>query len=319
MLITLIAVLVLLGAGSYAVLVGATGRAGSGAAPLLGPGRRIGMLAAGVTALALAYAVYNSPRTLFGDQLRSSNVQSNSSLPPETRGDAAVQLAGLAANATVEPKAPADTAAPAAEPVTTAATAAVVAAPTETPAASESASGGLSAGAAAMEAEAAARLRRPAATVTETLVPVQPESAPLAAASTEPTAVVAVTRRGTSGTSARRSATTYRRSRMQASGPLTIRIRNELGSRQHSERLALSIEGKRVAGFEIDSAAPFIELPIKLPRPGLLHYRLEGDTDQADGLRLRGEGCIEVSDGKLYTVRRNPGSRKVFLETSANY
>lgn len=96
--------------------------------------------------------------------------------------------------------------------------------------------------------------------------------------------------------------------------PLQIQIENQLGSDQQGERLTLSIEGKAVADIEIDARRPAVVVPVSLPRPGKLHYRLEGLSDDGIGTRLKGEGCIPVDDGARYVVRRKPGSQKVFLE-----
>ena len=50
--------------------------------------------------------------------------------------------------------------------------------------------------------------------------------------------------------------------------------------------------------------------------PGLLHYRLEGEAVQGRRQTLRGQGCISAVDGALFHVRRNPGSQRVFLEST---
>ena len=88
MLTSLIAVLLLLVIGFYAVFIGAVGRAGSGEAPLSAP-RRLGMMVIGLAALGVAYLVYSHPSSLQSSARAPKSWSATTpSNPPETRGDA---------------------------------------------------------------------------------------------------------------------------------------------------------------------------------------------------------------------------------------
>lgn len=314
MLTSLIAVLLLLVVGFYAVFIGAVGRASAGEMPMSVP-RRLGVSGIGLAALGVAYLVYSHPNSLQSGAGVPKSWSATPSNPPEDRGNMASASGSgssepvLSASAVAEPS-PAQSTAPTPTPV-----------PMPV-AASDAGDGQMSAAAAAMDAELLRR-RQGLPALTEAPVGGEPvEAAPAAPASTprEPApavtpdvpARVATARPATRTTTARRPSTP----KLGPAQPLTIVIRNELGERQQSERLSLLIEGKRVASFEVTDLMPVIELPIDLPRPGLLHYRLEGETVQGQRQTLRGQGCISATDGARFEVRRTPGSQRVFLESS---
>lgn len=312
MLTSLIAVLLLLVIGFYTVFIGAVGRAGSGEAPLTAP-RRLGMIVIGLAALGVAYLVYSHPRSLQSASRAPASWNAMPSNPPETRGDEADEP-GAPASGVAETEAPAEAdGGPA------------VQATPPTPAVAESApaegEGSASAAALAMEAELMRRRRGLAPVAGESQAP-----APALIAEAPPAPATRPAAESRSGTapapkSAGRSSVPRRATApTRAVGPLqplTIVIHNELGDRQQREKLSLTIEGKRVASFEITDAAPSIELPIRLPRPGLVHYRLEGESVQGRRQSLSGQGCISAVDGARFHVRRNPGSRRVFLESTS--
>lgn len=322
MLTSLIAVLLLLVIGFYAVFIGAVGRAGNGEAPLSAP-RRLGMMVIGLAALGVAYLVYSHPSSLQSSaRAPKSWSAATPSNPPETRGDVASVEAATAAD-----PAAADNAGPEAAPAPSTASAE----PTPIPPAEGD--GEVSAAATAMEAELLRRRqglpRLPQEPETPAVVaaPAKAEAETVATATAAASAPVAAPSRtanparsstGSTRATARTggSATRATTRPLGPARPLTIVIRNELGDRQESERLSLVIEGKRVASFEITDVAPVIELPVDLPRPGLLHYKLEGESVQGRSQTLRGQGCISAVDGALFHVRRNPGSQRVFLEST---
>ena len=99
--------------------------------------------------------------------------------------------------------------------------------------------------------------------------------------------------------------------------PVMLHVQNTLGPAQTREQLTLSIEGRTVADLAVDLRRPGVEVSVPLPRAGLLHYRLEGVTDDGMGTTLVGEGCIRVQDEARFDVRRHPGSQKVFLEATS--
>lgn len=343
MLTSLIAVLVLLVIGFYAATIAVIGRAGVGEAKLL-RSRRLALGLAGVSALALAYMIYSHPLGS-DDPLNRPSAWAAKAPPPAERAStaAAVDAAKpVAAPAAAEATAKAPSPPP---PVEAAATLATSAAPGEPrsipPPASAETESSLSASAAAMEAEMRRRRQsmptlaeEPAQPVVTSRVLAEPAAIPSAPAKTPakvPAAVVAPVappaRRSVSAPLATppvvsRAAVVRPRVASAAPlayAPLTIVIHNQLGAAQQSERLALSIEGKRVASFEITEAAPAIALPIRLPRPGLLHYRIEGESRQGERLSLQGEGCISATEGARFEVRRRGSdSRQVFLESVIN-
>lgn len=343
MLTSLIAVLVLLVIGFYAATIAAVGRAGAGEAQL-SRSRRLALALAGVSALGLAYAIYRHPIGS-GDPLTQANASAWSAAPAQTLPRSSEVAAEMAAE-TAQPAEPpaaaeapraADPAPAAPAPVENAEPPEPVIATREPPAAAAPAPG-LSASAAAMEAELLRRRQglsalpgEPEPTAFAASEPVA-KPAPAAAAVASPSAVVegapaakaapapaprVATRRAPTTVASPRAAPVSIPSPPRLGyAPLTILIHNQLGAAQQSERLALLIEGKRVASFEITEAAPSISLPIRLPRPGLLHYRIEGESQQGGRLGLQGEGCIRAVDGASFQVRRRGSdSRQVFLET----
>lgn len=344
MLTSLIAVLVLLVIGFYAATIAVIGRAGVGEAKLL-RSRRLALGLAGVSALALAYMIYSHPLGS-DDPLNRPSAWAAKAPPPAERAStaAAVDAAKpVAAPAAAEATAKAPSPPPPVEAAATPATSAALSEPRSIPPpASTETESSLSASAAAMEAEMRRRRQsmptlaeEPAQPVVTSRVLAEPAAIPAAPAKT-PAKVPAVAvapvappaRRSVSAPLAtppvvsRAAAVVGPRVASVAPlayAPLTIVIHNQLGAAQQSERLALSIEGKRVASFEITEAAPAIALPIHLPRPGLLHYRIEGESRQGERLSLQGEGCISATEGARFEVRRRGSdSRQVFLESVTN-
>lgn len=342
MLGTLLIVLILIAAGVAVLMIGITG---SVSGTSLSAGKRLAMLAVGIGTLALAYYLYRQPEQA---SPFSANKGWNAmpSTPPENRGAAAQESVSEAAaprvstgkpaepvvaEATAEaaPDAPAD--APKAEPL--AAPAVASSAPASSPAPADGS--GLSASAAEIEAaqQSSSTRRTPREELVSAEAPASAESpvsrvAPAqAAADSEPAAVARPARRPSSNRAVageRRYRSSFPDPRssgfsaeVYSAGALTIHIRDELGERQTRERLHLMIEGKRVASFTVDEDQPGIRLPVPLPRPGLLHYRLEGEARGEGRTYLVGEGCIEALDGARFEVRRHPGSRRVFLESSS--
>lgn len=309
MLTSLIAVLVLLVIGFYALYIGAVGRAGNGEAPLTPP-RRLGMLLIGLVALGVAFMVYSHPSSL---QSASTAPKSWNTQPVSAQQDPADAATEQAANATA---ADGDSPAPAAAAEGAAAPEPVAESkPVPKPASTE-AEGGVSAAALAMEKELLRRRQRLPGGESESALAAEVVAEAAPAAVTTPASAAPATR-----TARRKTGSTSNRYRapepwLGPAQPLTIVIHNELGETQQRERLSLLIEGKRVASFEISDAEPVIELPIRLPRPGLLHYRLEGESVQGRRQALSGQGCISAIDGARFQVRRSPGSRRVFLEST---
>lgn len=347
MLTSLIAVLVLLVIGFYAATIAAVGRAGVGEAQL-SRSRRLALALAGVSALGLAYAIYRHPIGS-GDPLTQASAGNWTAPAAPLPKDSQVAAEMAADRPTPEPPVPepAPVSEPAAQPASAAPAAvsepsavALAEPPVEAsrsiPPNEPAASPELSASAAAMEAEL---LRRRQGLTT---LPGEPEPAAFAApepavrsapatpvvTASAPAAAPAPTVKMAPAVPAsaprvapKASAPVVARSRSPGAAPLgyaplTILVQNQLGAVQQSERLALLIEGKRVASFEITEAAPSISLPIRLPRPGLLHYRIEGESIQGQRIGLQGEGCIRVVEGARFQVRRRGSdSRQVFLET----
>ncbi|ROH86457.1 hypothetical protein ED208_15585 [Stagnimonas aquatica] len=343
MLTSLIAVLVLLVIGFYAATIAAVGRAGVGEAQLP-RSRRLALALAGVSALGLAYAIYRHPIGS-GDPLTQASAGNWTApaAPLPKDGQLAAEMAADRPTPELPAPEPAPVSEPAAQPAA-AAPAAVsepsavavaeppVEAPRSIPPAEPAASPELSASAAAMEAELLRRRQglttlpgepEPAAFAAPepavraaSATPVVTASAPAPAVKMTPAAPASAPR-----AAPKAAAPVVARSRSPGVAPLgyaplTILVQNQLGAVQQSERLALLIEGKRVASFEITEAAPSISLPIRLPRPGLLHYRIEGESIQGQRIGLQGEGCIRVVEGARFQVRRRGSdSRQVFLET----
>lgn len=323
MLTSLIGVLLLLVVGVACVIAGAVGRAGG--EEVLSPPKRLGMLVIGLSALGVAFLLYSNPRSLGGSERVPQSWSSMPSNPPENRGtvadpDAATEAALASVGSTAG--------LPSSEVSATPAPVASASAP-----AAAGGDGEVSAAALAMEAELMRRRKglpllagEPAREAPAPVAALEPEPAPTAVPapvtgrSSAAPAPRAPSARASSGDSVRsparsRDAVTGSTRRPLPLNPLTIVIHNELGDRQQRETLSLVIEGKRVASFEITDAAPIIELPIRLPRPGLIHYKLEGESVQGRRQTLRGQGCISAVDGARFQVRRNPGSQRVFLES----
>ncbi|MDP3859540.1 MAG: hypothetical protein Q8Q73_17425 [Stagnimonas sp.] len=316
MLTSLIAVLVLLVIGFYALYIGAVGRVGNGEAPLTPP-RRLGMMLIGLVALVVAFMVYSHPSSLQSASSAPKSWNAQPASPQQDPGDAATEQAANATAAEGESPTPAAAAETPAGPEPVA-----EGKPAPKPkSASVETEGGVSAAALAMERELLRRRQRLPGIEGELpmAAEVVAESKPAAtlpppAGSPAPAPATKASRPAATTTSSRR----YRAPEptLGPAQPLTIVIHNELGETQQRERLSLLIEGKRVASFEITDAAPVIELPIRLPRPGLLHYRLEGESVQGRRQALSGQGCISAIDGARFQVRRAPGSRRVFLEST---
>ena len=321
MLLSLISVLALLVVGFYAFWLAFVGRVANEGPELSIVGRAV-VLGIGVLALGIAYWVYSNPKAGSFSEL-ASVPQAMSSNPPESRGSepaavppeappeavAAVEETPASASSQAEPNAEPKVEPKAEEVPTPVAKAAEPEQPVE------SESNGLSAAAARLEAEAL-RPRRAAMAATEPVAePAERESMPT-------TVVVAQKRvaaeplprsKSTRSASITRSTSTNRRGQ-----PLLLHVHNSLGRDQAREQLTLSIEGLAVADIEVDGSRPSVAVAVPLPRPGLLHYRLEGVSEEDGTTVLRGEGCIRVKDGARFAVRRQAGSRKVFLEQQAS-
>lgn len=300
MLLSLIFVLVLLVIGFFALWTGATGRIGGGEGPELSTAGRAVVLLVALMAFGIGYKVYSLSRS--GGVFLTATAPAMPSNPPETRGlkvaETTIVDPGVDVRAADTPATDAAVIAEA-KPATAAAT----------PLAAEDAMAlasteGLSAGAAALEAQAL-QPRRQIAPYT----PVVATAAPAATTTAVKRPVVASARAPQSaGKATQRARRSYR--------PLTLHVQNALGPDQLREELTLSIEGKAVAEINVDGSRPAVAVAVPLPRPGLLHYRLEGISEADGTTRVVGEGCIRVRDGSRFTVRRKDGSRKVFLEVA---
>lgn len=331
MLMYLIAVLVLLAIGFYALSVGVTGHISVGEGPELTAPTRLLVIGIAVIAFGAAYLVYKQPRD--GDDGVPS-IPATASSPPESRGSAPMAAAEVASEAArPDPGAEAEAAVadeeeemPEAAPAPSeTAKAAAEPEPVKAAAAAEPAtasSEGLSSAAAALEARS--RQRRMVATpvvavaaavpeeaLEDEVVEAAPQRSATLSTSTASSAKTTPTRAGSS-----REPRTRRTTRVYRSEPLLLHVHNSLGRGQSREQLTLLIEGKPVAEIDVDDSQPEISVAIELPRPGLLHYRLEGISEDRRTTRVVGEGCIRVTDGMRYAVRRKDGSRKVFLEAA---
>ncbi|MES2885962.1 MAG: hypothetical protein V4709_14245 [Pseudomonadota bacterium] len=306
MLLSLISVLVLLVIGFYAFWLAIVGRVAANQGPELSIVGRAVVLGMGVLALGIAYAVYSNPQTGSFSEL-ASMPPAMSSNPPESRGSEPAAAAPPETVAAAE-ETPA-LASSEAQPKAEEAAAPVAAAEPEQPAVNEG--NGLSAAAARMEAEAL-RPRRAAIAAAEPVAEPEPVAGPverqLAPATT------ATAQRRVVAEPAARSKSTRNTGIDRRSQPLLLHVHNSLGRDQAREQLTLSIEGLAVADIEVDGSRPSVAVAVPLPRPGLLHYRLEGVSEDDGTTVLRGEGCIRVKDGARFAVRRQAGSRKVFLE-----
>lgn len=309
MLLSLISVLILLVIGFYAFWLGIVGRVAANQGPELSIAGRAVVLGIGVLALGIAYTVYSRSDTSSFSEVASSPPAMPSN-PPESRGSepAAAPAETAAAEEAAPAPASSETAPDSETPAETETAEKTAAEPEPLP---ESESKGLSAAAARMEAEAL-RPRR------SSMAAAEPVAEPAVRESVPATTVVTVEKRAV-GEAAPRSKNTRSTSTRSTSGrrggqPLLLHVHNSLGRDQAREQLTLSIEGLAVADIEVDGSRPSVAVAVPLPRPGLLHYRLEGVSEDGGTTLLRGEGCIRVKDGARFAVRRQAGSRKVFLE-----
>jgi len=307
MLLSLISVLVLLVIAFYALWVTVLGQVSGRESPELSVGGRVLMLGVAIVAFIGAYLIY---RHADGDPSLAAVDVSN---PPESRGIPAEDLPVLPK---VAAKADGGQDAPVAEHEPESATEVAQADPIAEEAgtgaeATSSDAEGLSASAALLENK-----RLMAATRR-----VETAYAPEAVAIEDKRAAPAVPRSSTPEKSSRAPTRSNRSARASSQkalprGPVLLHLQNSLGRDQQREQLTLSIEGLAVADIEVDSLTPNVTVAVPLPRPGLLHYRLEGVSEADSSKRLVGEGCIKAIDGARFVVRRKPGSRKVFLETT---
>jgi hypothetical protein len=97
----------------------------------------------------------------------------------------------------------------------------------------------------------------------------------------------------------------------------TIHILNTLGADETQEKLTLSIEGRPLANFEVNTAKPSVHVPLVLPRPGVLNYTLSGTSLRDGYTRVAGKGCIEMTNQSSFEVRRVNGSDELYLHRVA--
>ncbi|MDO9453565.1 MAG: hypothetical protein Q7J29_11990 [Stagnimonas sp.] len=304
MLLSLISVLVLLVIAFYALWVGTMGRVSGNEGAELSLTGRVVVFGIALVAFGVAYAVYSQPQY---ETETVATAPATPSTPPESRGGTVAETGDE--GETVKP-APANSsdsaivrgaevpeAADTAQPTLT--TAARPAVTTET----DDDDQGLSAGAALLEAQARQPRRQPAA--------------PFQAADEAPVRIAdASVEKPTRADSPRTAKSASRVSTRTQRNPLLLHVHNRLGRDQLSEQLTLIIEGRPVADIAVDGSRPAVAVTVPLPRPGLLHYRLEGVSEQDGTTQLVGEGCIRVRDGARFAVRRKDGSRKVYLEAT---
>ncbi len=301
MLLSLISVLVLLVIAFYALWVGTMGRVSGNEGAELSLTGRVVVFGIALVAFGVAYAIYSQPQY---ETETVATVPATPSTPPESRGGIVAETGDE--GETVKP-APANSSDSAMVSRADTPDTAVKALPTAAAAArpeTEDDDQGLSAGAALLEAQASQPRRQPPAPfqATDDTTPIRVADA----------SVEKPMRTDSSRTtqSAPRAATRTQRN------PLLLHVHNRLGSDQLSEQLTLIIEGKPVADIAVDGSRPAVAVTVPLPRPGLLHYRLEGTSEQDGTTRLMGEGCIRVRDGARFAVRRKDGSHKVYLEAT---
>ncbi len=301
MLLSLIAILVLLVVAFYSVWVVVTGHVSGPESPELHlPGRAL-MAMIALVALGAAYAVYRLPDSQ--TDWISAAAPATLSPPPETRSSTAAASEAATAQSVKDD----------AVAVTTVGTAASTASgPGKDEARNEAEQEDISGSAALHETEVRQPLsERGVAAAIAPAMPTAPRytaataKSPPAAAVPQQVAIAAAPPKGVSRRLSSRHA------------PLTLHIQNTLGRDQQYEQLTLSIEGLAVAEIAVDEQRTVVAVAVPLPRPGLLHYRLEGVSDEGGSRPLLGEGCIRVRDGSRFAVRRRPGSQKVFLETAA--
>lgn len=304
MLLLLISIVVLIATGFYALSVSATGRITPGEGSELSVGSRAVALGVAFIAFGASYLIYSHQKQQDPGAPLSTAQVSNTSNPPESRNTMAEAPAADASGD--EDSA---TEAPDEEPAPqTAAKPQALDEPEAEPAAEDDT---LSASALALEAQKAAPRR--AITPAMAAAPVAEETQTAAAEPAPPRpAEAAAARKSAPERNTRNTSRSLRRE----SAPLLLHVHNRLGRNQSREQLTLSIEGLPVADIEVDDSRPSVAVAVPLPRPGLLHYRLEGVSEDDGTTRLVGEGCIRVRDGARFAVRRKDGSQKVFLETT---
>lgn len=331
MLLALITVVILIATGFFALSVGATGRLSSTEGSTLSVASRAIALGVALIAFAAAYVVYSRQQAETGSSaLASITTSANRSSPREAdapgRNDAAADTSAdettetlAVADLTARPRARADNSRPVAEVVAEDAlgdddaanlepvmeTAAAV--DEMTPAVTDS--DGLSATALALEARQSTRRAPTPAYVAADTAPSVTRSVAAAPLLASAASLPAAPRQSTTPTRRAKTGSPRR-------GPLNLHIHNRLGRGQSSEQLLLTIEGLPVADFGVDELRPAVSVAVPLPRPGLLHYRLEGISDDGGLTQLQGAGCIKVVEGAHYSVRRQPGSNRVFLQST---
>lgn len=308
MLLLLISVVVLIATGFYALSVSATGRITPGEGNELSVGSRAVALGVALIAFGASYLIYSHQKQENPTAPLSTAAASNTSNPPESRNTMAEKAPAEVAKAEVAEDEDSAAAEPTDEEPATPpkAKAAALSEPDEETAPEDDT---LSASALALEAQKAAPRRAIAPAVAAAPAVEETETAAVEPTSTqaEPAA---------RKTTANRSSRNTGRSLRRESAPLLLHVHNRLGRNQLREQLTLSIEGLPVADIEVDGSRPAVAVAVPLPRPGLLHYRLEGVSEDDGTTRLVGEGCIRVRDGARFAVRRKDGSQKVFLETT---
>lgn len=295
MLLSLISVLVLLVIAFFALWVGVIGRVSSSEGPELSVAGRALAFVIAIVAFGVAFAVYQHPvdqSAVVAQPRQPAVAAAMPSTPPESRGEPVIEPEDAISTELV--MAPEPGAEQPEEPEQSEAPAAAAPAPAAAPdLVSEAGDDALSPSAAALENRASA----PRAAALSALAPAA-EQSPMEPAQ--------------SGTGAMTEVIgPAKRTRRY---PLLLHVHNQLGPDQQQEQLTLRIEGKTVARIGVDANSPKAAVAIALPRPGRLHYRLEGFSLASGRTELLGHGCIEVRDGSRYTVRRAADGRSVFLE-----
>lgn len=298
MLLSLISVLVLLVIAFFALWVGVVGRISSNEGPELSiPGRALVFVIA-MVAFGVAYVVYQHPMDQSGVVVQSPAPAATPSSPPESRGQPVVESEeAISTEFVMAPEPEADEAEEPREPIRT-----TEAQRASSPGmATEAEEDALSPSAAALENRA--QQPRVSAGRYEPDSPVTPVRANAAIAAEAPAAVG----KGSELIGQAKRSRRY---------PLLLHVQNQLGPDQQREQLTLRIEGKTVARIAVDDENPQSSVAVPLPRPGLLHYRLEGFSEASGKTELLGHGCIKVRDGSRYAVRRAADGRRVFLEAT---
>ena len=287
MLMYLIAVLVLLAVGFYALSVGVTGHISVGEGPELAAPTRLLVIGIAIIAFGAAYLVYKQPRD--GDD-GLPPIPATASSPPESRGSAPMEAAEVASDA-ARPDSGAEAEATVAEEEEQATEAApdksetAEVAPTPAPEPARTAAApvvstgstdGLSSAAAELEAKAGQR-RRVMPPIAATAVPIEddePEQEVVEPTPSRTAALPAATASSAKTTRTRASTAreprTRRTTRVYRGEPLLLHVHNSLGRGQSREQLTLLIEGKPVADIEqghISSASCILaNLSLKLGR-----------------------------------------------------